>query len=55
MALIAASVPEFTMRIFSIDGIKSQILLAICVSISVGAPKLSPHFAASLTALTISG
>ena len=50
MALIAASVPELTMRTISIDGTASMISSASCVSRSVGAPKLAPRRTASSTA-----
>ena len=49
MALIAASVPEFTMRTFSMAGISEQIFFARTVSIGVGAPKLRPIAITSLT------
>ena len=55
MALIVASVPELTILTISMLGMSSQTLLAIKVSISVGAPKLKPLSAASLTAAITSG
>src|SRR3990172_2094917 len=55
IALIVASVPLLTMRTFSIDGIAFLMSVAICVSISVGAPKLKPFSAACFTAATTAG
>ena len=39
---MVASVPEETMRTISMEGMSSQTLSAICVSIAVGAPNESP-------------
>ncbi len=55
MALMAASVPEETMRTISTDGIAFVINSARCVSRSVGAPKLAPWRMASVTAATTRG
>ena len=52
MALIQASVPEFTKRILSILGTIEMANLAISVSNSVGIPNEVPFFAFSITALT---
>ena len=52
---MVASVPELTMRTNSMEGINSQTRAAIVVSISVGAPKLKPFSAATLTAAMTSG
>ena len=49
---IAASVPLFTIRTFSIDGIHLQIKSAISTSSRFGIPKLRPRVAASRTAST---
>ena len=42
MADMVASVPEFTIRTRSMEGTSEVSFLATSVSISVGAPKLSP-------------
>jgi len=55
MALMVASVPEFTIRTISIVGTSSVTSAAILTSISVGAPKLRPRWAASITALRMAG
>jgi len=55
MAVIAASVPEDVMRIRSIDGRAEEIISAMAVSSSVGAPKLVPCFKATRTAAVTSG
>ena len=55
MALITASVPELTIRTISSDGITSVISSAICTSLSVAAPKLSPFSHALITASLIAG
>ena len=55
IALIAASVPEETSRTISTDGTASTISAASSTSRSVGAPKLVPSRAASVTASTVSG
>ena len=47
---MVASVPELTMRIISMDGTSRVTSSAITTSISVGAPKLNPRSAASITA-----
>ena len=47
---IVASVPLFTIRTFSIEGIQSQINSAISTSSGFGIPKLNPRVAASRTA-----
>jgi hypothetical protein len=52
IALMAASVPELTKRIISIEGIAPQIIAASLVSNSVAAPKLVPLPAARLNAAT---
>ena len=52
MALIQASVPEFTNRILSIPGTMATAKAAICVSNSVGIPNEVPNFAFSITACT---
>ncbi|SVK45946.1 Uncharacterised protein [Acinetobacter baumannii] len=52
---MVASVPEFTMRTISIVGTSSVTSCAILTSISVGAPKLRPRCAASITASRIAG
>ena len=49
---IAASVPLFTIRTFSIEGIQSQINSAISSSSGFGIPKLNPRVVASRTAST---
>jgi hypothetical protein len=46
--LIVASVPEFTIRTFSIEGMSSQMSRATSTSIDVGAPKDVESTAASL-------
>ena len=53
IALITASVPLFTNLTLSIAGKSSTISFASSVSKSVGAPKLSPCFMASITAPSI--
>ena len=52
MALIQASVPEFTKRILSIFGTIETAKAAILVSNSVGIPKEVPNLARSVTAST---
>ena len=52
---MVASVPELTMRSFSIDGMNDLMRCAISVSIAVGAPNESPLRAASSTALSTAG
>ena len=42
MALMVASVPEFTNLTFSHDGKKDRMDFASCVSFSVGAPNVVP-------------
>ena len=54
-ALMPASVPELTNRTRSIDGMLSETISARRFSRSVGAPKLVPRPAASVTAATTSG
>ena len=49
MALIVASVPEFTSLTCSITGIASFIISARIYSFFVGAPKLNPLFNAFFT------
>ena len=55
MAVIVASVPEFTRRTISTDGTRSQIASARRVSRGVGAPKLEPSAAACWMASTTTG
>ena len=55
IALMHASVPEFTSRTSSTDGSASQISRASSTSPGVGAPKLVPRFADSITASTTAG
>ena len=55
MALIVASVPEFTSRTFSIDGTASTTSSASSFSANVGAPKLVPRRNAASTASTTAG
>jgi hypothetical protein len=50
MALIVASVPEFTILTISIDGMIEQMSSAMRTSNPVGAPKLVPFTAARCTA-----
>jgi hypothetical protein len=50
MALIVASVPELTIRTFSIEGTAATTISASSDSISVGAPKLVPRSRAAATA-----
>ena len=52
MALIHASVPEFTNLIFSILGTIEMANVAISVSKAVGIPKEVPSLARSITAFT---
>ena len=52
MALIHASVPEFTKRILSILGTMETAKAAICVSNSVGIPNEVPNLALATTAST---
>ena len=54
-ALIDASVPEFTSRTISTDGIRSMICCASSISAVVGAPKVVPRRAASTTAAMTCG
>ena len=54
-ALIQASVPEFTKRIWSTLGTMETASSAICVSISVGIPKEVPNFALSTRASITGG
>ena len=54
-AVSAASVPELTKRTISIDGKASQTSSANSTSRRVGAPKLVPSRAASVTASTTRG
>src|ERR1051325_1372124 len=49
---MAASVPLFTFRTFSIEGIQRQIISASSTSNGFGIPKLTPRAAASRTAST---
>jgi hypothetical protein len=49
---MVASVPLFTIRTFSIDGIHLQINSAISTSSGFGIPKLKPRAVASRTAST---
>ena len=55
IALIDASVPEEVMRSISTDGIRDTTSSARRTSPSVGAPKLVPFRAASVTAATTPG
>ncbi len=52
---MVASVPEFTMRTCSMEGMSAQMVSAISVSMAVGAPKPSPPATVSCTARTTSG
>ncbi len=53
MALIAASVPELTMRTISTDGTAATTISASSISRSVGAPKLVPRWSTfSMAAVT---
>ena len=54
-ALIDASVPDEVIRTISTDGTRAAISAAISTSPGVGAPKLVPSAAASVTASTIAG
>ena len=47
---MVASVPELTIRTFSILGKNALIFSAMVTSIAVGAPKLRPFSAALITA-----
>ena len=49
---IVASVPLFTIRTFSMEGIQLQINSAISTSNGLGIPKLTPRVAAPHTAST---
>ena len=55
MALMHASVPEFTSRTSSTDGSAAQTSRASSTSPGVGAPKLVPRLADSCTASTTEG
>jgi len=55
IALITASVPELTRRIFSMEGKAFRIISASVTSSSVGAPKLVPRPAAFRTAAITEG
>ncbi len=55
ITLIAASVPELTIRTISAPGTRSAMAPAISTSASVGAPKLVPRPAAAVTASTTAG
>ena len=55
IALIVASVPEFTIRTISAPGTRAAISAAISTSASVGAPKLVPRAAAAVTASITAG
>ncbi len=55
IALIAASVPELTIRIISTESKRSTTRSANSTSPSVGAPKLVPEAAAFVTASTTAG
>jgi hypothetical protein len=55
MALMAASVPEFTMRTMSMEGTISAMVRAISISSSVGAPKLVPRGSCASRAFTTDG
>ncbi|MCY1186698.1 hypothetical protein D9M73_275940 [compost metagenome] len=50
MALIVASVPELTIRIFSMEGMRVAINVASLFSCKVGNPKLVPLMMASRSA-----
>jgi hypothetical protein len=50
IAVIVASVPEFTIRTSSIEGTSRHTVSAIRVSTAVGAPKPRPRSTASRTA-----
>jgi len=52
---MAASVPELTMRTFSMFDINLQTISASAISSSVGAPKLNPRPIISLTLRMTSG
>ena len=52
---MTASVPDETMRSFSIDGISARTSSASSVSRAVGAPKVRPCLQASRTAATTAG
>ena len=52
---MTASVPDETMRSFSIDGISARTSSASSVSRAVGAPKVRPWPQASRTAATTAG
>ena len=55
IALIEASVPDEVMRTISAPGTRSATSAARSTSPSVGAPKLVPRVAASVTAAITSG
>ena len=55
MALIAASVPELTMRTISTAGTAATTISASSISRSVGAPKLVPRASTRVMALTTAG
>lgn len=55
MALMVASVPELTRRTLSTGLTREMISWASSDSHAVGAPKLSPCWAASVTASTTAG
>ncbi len=55
MAVIAASVPEEVMRSISTPGTRRSTSSASSTSAAVGAPKLVPRAAASMTAERMCG
>ncbi len=55
IALIDASVPLEVIRSISTDGMRRETSSASSTSPAVGAPKVVPRAAASVTAATISG
>src|SRR3989304_4913012 len=55
IADIVASVPEFTIRTLSTDGMRPQTFFASSSSSAVGAPKLVPRASARSTASTTAG